>query len=149
MWELGWDGEKHLDYGVRQIWNLVFVAYYFSTLNIIFLIYIMVSIIHFPKILVKIKWDVIQSLSSNRVLKWTKVLVTQSCPTHCGSIRLLGPWDVPGKNTGVGCHSLLQGIFWTQGSNSGLLHCKQILYHLSHQGAQHSSLKSYCVMHVC
>ena len=37
-----------------------------------------------------------------------------------------------GKNTGVGCHFLLQGIFLTQGSNPGLLHCRQILYHLSH-----------------
>ena len=34
---------------------------------------------------------------------------------------------------GVGCHALLQGIFPTQGSNPGLLHCRQILYHLSHQ----------------
>ena len=39
------------------------------------------------------------------------------------------------KSTGVGCHALLQGIFPTQGSNPGLLHCKQILYHLSHQGS--------------
>ena len=38
------------------------------------------------------------------------------------------------QNTGVGCHALLQGIFPTQGSNPGLLHCRQILYHLSHQG---------------
>ena len=37
-------------------------------------------------------------------------------------------------NTGVGCHFLLQGIFPTQGLNQGLLHCRQILYHLSHQG---------------
>ena len=36
-------------------------------------------------------------------------------------------------NTGVGSHSLLQGIFLTQGSNLGLLHRRQILYHLSHQ----------------
>ena len=40
----------------------------------------------------------------------------------------------PGKNTRVGCHALLQGIFLIQGSNSGLSHCRQILYHLSHQG---------------
>ena len=39
-----------------------------------------------------------------------------------------------GKNTGVGCHALLQGIFPIQGSNPGLLHCRWILYHLSHQG---------------
>ena len=42
--------------------------------------------------------------------------------------------DSPGKNTGVGCHALLQGVVPTQGSNPGLLHCRQILYQLSHQG---------------
>ena len=40
-----------------------------------------------------------------------------------------------GKNTGVGRHSLLQGIFLTQGSNPGLLHCTQILHQLSHKGS--------------
>ena len=47
------------------------------------------------------------------------------------------PWDSPGMNTGVSCHFLLQGIFPTQESNLCLLwlqHCRQILYHLSHQG---------------
>ena len=39
------------------------------------------------------------------------------------------------KNTGMDSHSLLLGIFPTQGSNPGLLHSKQILYHLSHQGS--------------
>ena len=48
--------------------------------------------------------------------------------------RLLCPWNSPGKNTGVGCHALLQGIFATQGSNPGLPHCRGLLYHLSHQG---------------
>ena len=47
--------------------------------------------------------------------------------------RLLCPWDSPGKNTGVGCHSLLQGIIPTQGSNLDLPHWRLILYHLSHQ----------------
>ena len=41
----------------------------------------------------------------------------------------LCPWDFPGKNTGVGCHFLLQGIFLTQGLNLHLQHCRQILYH--------------------
>ena len=54
---------------------------------------------------------------------------------------LLCPWDSPAKNTGVGCHSLRQGIFLTQGLNSGLLHCRWILYHLSHKGIQF--LKDY------
>ena len=43
--------------------------------------------------------------------------------------------DSPGKNTGVGCHALLRGIFPTQGLNPGLPHCRWILYHLSHQGS--------------
>ena len=47
--------------------------------------------------------------------------------------RLLYPWNSPGKNTGVGSHSLLQGIFLTQESNPGFLYCQQILYGLSHQ----------------
>ena len=49
--------------------------------------------------------------------------------------RLLRPWDFLGKSTGVGCHFLLQWIFPTQGSNPGLPHCRQTLYHLSHQGS--------------
>ena len=53
----------------------------------------------------------------------------------CSPARLLCLWDFPGKNTGVGCHFLLQGIFLTQGLNPGLLHCRQMLYPPSHQGS--------------
>ena len=49
-------------------------------------------------------------------------------------------WDSSGKNAGVGCHAIFQGIFPTRGSNPGLPICRQILYHLSHQG----SLTSNC-----
>ena len=45
------------------------------------------------------------------------------------------PWDSPGQNIEVGSHSLLLGIFPTQGSNPGLPHCRWILYQLSHQGS--------------
>ena len=58
---------------------------------------------------------------------------------------LLCPWDSPGKNTGVGCHSLLQGILPTQGLYSGLSDCRQILYCLSLQGSPffvYNALKS-------
>ena len=48
---------------------------------------------------------------------------------------LYSPWNYPGQNTGVCSHSLLQGIFPTQGSNPGLLNCRQILYQLSHKGS--------------
>ena len=56
-------------------------------------------------------------------------------PRELWPARLLCPWNSPGKNTGVGCHFLLQGIFPTQGSNPGLPHCKQILYCLSRREA--------------
>ena len=53
-------------------------------------------------------------------------------PHGLQAARLLCPWDFPGKNTGMGCHFLLQGILLTQGLNPGLLHCRQTLHHLSH-----------------
>ena len=75
-------------------------------------------------------------LFSNKPLS-AMSLVTQSCPTLCDfePTKLLCPWDSPGKNTGVGCLALLQGIFPVQGLNPGLSYCRQILYHLSHQGS--------------
>ena len=56
--------------------------------------------------------------------------------------RLLFPWDSPGKNTGVGCPFLRQGIFLTQGSNPGLPHCMQTLYRLSYQRSPSKTQKS-------
>ena len=68
-----------------------------------------------------------------------EVLVTQSFPTLCNPMDYSPPGfsihgSSPGKNSGVGCHALLHCFFPTQESNPGLLHCRQILYHLSHQG---------------
>ena len=62
-----------------------------------------------------------------------KVNVTQS---DCMWPHVLcSPWNSPGQNTGVGSRSLLQAIFPTQGLNSGLLQCRQILYKQSQQGS--------------
>ena len=66
------------------------------------------------------------------------VSVAQSCPSLCDPMDYSPPGfsvhgNSPGKNTEVDSHSLLQGIFPTQGSNLGLLHCMWVLYHLSHQ----------------
>ena len=47
--------------------------------------------------------------------------------------QVLCPWNSLGKNTGADCHFLLQEIYLTQQSNPGVLHCRKILYHLSHQ----------------
>ena len=54
-------------------------------------------------------------------------------------LELFCPWDSPGKNTGVGCHSHLWGIFLTQGWNLGLLHCRWILY-LSYLGSPNGKM---------
>ena len=61
--------------------------------------------------------------------------------------RLPHPWDSPGKNTGVGCHFLLQGIFLTQGLNSslsGLLHWQEDSLPLSHLGSITKSCLTLC-----
>ena len=68
------------------------------------------------------------------------MLVAQSYPTLCDPMDYSLPGlsvheDSPSKNTDVSSHSLLQGIFPTQGLNPGLLHCRQILYHLRYQGS--------------
>ena len=63
-------------------------------------------------------------------------LVTQSCyPIDCSPPGPSVHGECPGKNTRVDCHALLQEIFSTQGLNPGLQHCRQILYHLNHQGS--------------
>ena len=74
-------------------------------------------------------WKVCVSRSVYQILR----------PRGLKPTRLLCSRDFSGKYTGVGCYFLLQGIFPTQELNPGLLHCRQILYHLSHQG---SPLKS-------
>ena len=75
-------------------------------------------------------------LHEGKFLCWeVKVLVAQSCltlcdPMDCIPTRFLCPW-----NTGVCSYYLLQGIFLTQESDSDLLHFREILYCLSHQGS--------------
>ena len=78
------------------------------------------------------------------ILNHVLCFIAQPCLTVCDPMDCGLPGssvheDSPGENTGVGCH-LLQGIFPTQGLNPSLPHCRQILYHLSHQG---SPFKSY------
>ena len=68
-------------------------------------------------------------------------LVTQSCLTLCNSMDYSSPGSsvlgvLQARIVEWVAISFLQGIFLTQGSNLGLLHCKQILYHLSHQGGR-------------
>ena len=72
-------------------------------------------------------------LSNSDTTKWS-----ESCSVVSDSLQLLGlysPWNSLGQNTRMGRLSLLKGIFPTQGSNPGLLNCRQILYQLSHKGS--------------
>ena len=80
------------------------------------------------------------ALFSLRSLRFCAVLclVIQLCLTLCDPMCCSPPTSLsmpPGKDTGEGCHALLQGDFLTQGSNPGLLHHWQILHHPSHQGS--------------
>ena len=72
-------------------------------------------------------------------LQVSRKKIAQLCPTLCDRMYCSLPgFSVHGifqaRVPGVGCHFLLQGVFPTQGSNPGLLHCRQTLYPLSHQG---------------
>ena len=90
-------------------------------------------------------WGQEEKVSEDEMVGWHCWLnghllnsVGQSCltlcdPTDCSPSGPLCQWASSGKNTGVGCHALLQGIFPTQGSNSGVPHFRRILHCLSHQ----------------
>ena len=74
---------------------------------------------------------------------WCCCLVFKLCltllrPHRLQPTRLLCPWDFPGKNTGLGCHFLFQGIFPTQGLNSHFLLCRWLLY-------QQTSWEAHCL----
>ena len=82
----------------------------------------------------QLMWQLLESRPSE---------IAQSCPTVCNPMDCSLPHSsvhgiFPGKSTGVGCQILLQRIFPTQGSNPGLPHCRQTLYHLSHKGTPHA-----------
>ena len=64
-----------------------------------------------------------------------KFCLTVYDPMNCSSLGSSVHGDSPSQNTGVGRHSLIQGIFPTEGSSPGLPHCRWILYWLSHQGS--------------
>ena len=70
----------------------------------------------------------------------TLCLIAESCPTPCDPMDYT-VHEILGQNTEVGSHSLLQGIFPTQGWNPGLPHCRRILYQLSHHGSNYTSIQ--------
>ena len=98
--------------------------------------YMICSLFHICSKPWKWKWKVkVKSLSRVRLF---------ATPWIVAGTRLLHPWDFPGKSTRVGCHFLLQGIFPTKGSNSGLPPCMQTLCPLSHQGSLAQNILKVC-----
>ena len=99
---------------------------YFKLLSECFIKTLLLAFVLESVTFVAISWSLFSEVWSE--VKWSEV--AQSCPTLCDPMdcSLPGffcPWIFPGNSTGVGCHFLLQGI----------LHCRQMLYPLSHQGS--------------
>ena len=95
-------------------------------------------------------WTIVSS-GKGRLLYLMLCLVAQSCPTLCDTMDSNLPGssvhgNSPGKNTGVGCHALLQGIFPTQGSNLALPHCRWILYCLSWEKTRNTGMGSVSLL---
>ena len=74
-------------------------------------------------------------LSPDQIWKWEWEWKSLSLVRVFATPWLYSSWNSPGQNTGMGSLFLLQGIFPTQGLNSGLPHCRQILYQLRHKGS--------------
>ena len=102
------------------------------------------TLVRLPRHFKRISIDRIRQY--NYLWTWCESKVAQSCLTLCDPMDCSssGSWNSPGKNTGVGCHFLPQGIFPIQGSNPCLPSCRQILDRLNHQGSPRD-LKGYAV----
>ena len=102
---------------------------------------------HLPNV----PWKTISCSGEPLVQNHLAHLIVQLCPTLCDPMNCRPPGssihgDSPGKNTGVGCHALLQRIFPNQRSNPGLPHYKQILYRLSHQEPKNTGVGSLSLL---
>ena len=107
---------------------LFFLRFFFFLMCTIFKVFI-------EFVIILLLFYVFVHKACGHLTPWMRpLLVAQSCLPLCRPMKwvahqALCPWDSPGKNTGMGSHSLLQGIFLTQWSNQDLLHCRWILYH--------------------
>ena len=122
-----WSKNRKRQVLVHAPWSPIMINIYFNIKNVI---------LKYEKVIFNYCYILLNMAWKERVkVKAAQLCSTLCDPMDCSLLRLLCPWNSPGKNTGVGGHSLLQGIFPTQGLNPGLPHCKWILYQLSHQGS--------------
>ena len=125
-----------------DFFSITYIQIFFLSVTLfcsfLYMLVIPVCILSHYLIFTQIQLQHFQSAYIMHGLKMRAVLclVAQLCPTLCARglqpAKLLCPWDSPGRNPGVDCHALLQGIFLTQGLNPGFPHCRQIFYCLSH-----------------
>ena len=110
------------------------------------------NLLHNVTQIIEMRWwlDIFELLSSQVMIDWNPMSFNKALIVNLDSSSknkshlvvsdslwphgLSSPWNSPGENTGAGSLSLLQGIFPTQGSNPGLLHCRRILDQLSYKG---------------
>ena len=81
------------------------------------------------------EWELLTAINKKKFMQWVPASLRLLKSDSATPRTAASPWDSPGRNTGVGCRALLQGIFPTQGLNPGLLHGRRILYPLSYQGS--------------
>ena len=113
-------------------------GYTFS--HLLFMIFILLDLkrAYFCVVFIYFKKSIYMDASKQNILfvETHTHVWSESCSVVSDSLwphGLYSPWNSPSQNTGVGSLSLLQGIFPTQGSNPGLLHCRWILYQLNHK----------------
>ena len=108
----------------RFSWNPVFLSFFFFFFKKTYVLFVFLLAKPYDV------WDFTSPVCINCLVVPDSLL-----PQGLEPARLLCPWDSPSKNTGVGCHPLLQGVFLTQVLSPGLLLFRQTLYRLSHQGS--------------
>ena len=115
------------------------ITHYLSLFKLHNMSWITKKMVHIPSMPPMWTWACILSCMSLIFLICKIRAIMQECLTLLRPHGLSLSMEFPGKNTGVGCHFLLQGIFPIQGSNSSLTHCWQSLYRLSHQGSKNNN----------
>ena len=96
---------------------------------------ILFKILNYLKMMISKRYLELRSTQTQPSKSESRSVITDSLQPH----GLYSPWNSLGQNTGVGSLSLLQRIFPTQESNPNLLHCRQILYQLSHKESPDST----------
>ena len=123
---------------IYYIHYILYILYIYINLIYLYIIYIYIKHIHIQHIYIERDLSLSHSLSIYIYMSLFYIYIY----VLYIYIKHQAPLSMEFFNTGMGCHSLLQGIFPTQGPNVGLPHHMWILYHLNHQGI-HTYINTY------